>query len=126
MWEFWASYSGILIASLTTHAHFGRARIRDRPTRSPVMPRRSSRWKSLQLLRLEDRLTPALAVGLSTDNLLLFFDTATPGTIERVTPITGLQAGENLVGIDARPADRLLYGVGSTNQLYTINISTGA
>jgi hypothetical protein len=40
-------------------------------------------------------------------------------------PLVGLQAGETLVGIDLRPANQTLYGVGSTSRLYTINPLTG-
>jgi len=40
--------------------------------------------------------------------------------------ITGLQAGENILGIDFRPATGQLYGLGSTSRLYVINAGTGA
>ena len=40
-------------------------------------------------------------------------------------PVTGLQAGETLVGIDVRPANSVLYGVGSTSRVYTVNPLTG-
>jgi hypothetical protein len=40
-------------------------------------------------------------------------------------PVTGLQQGESLLGIDFRPANGLLYGVGSSNRLYTVNPRTG-
>jgi len=46
-----------------------------------------------------------------------------PGS--RVT-VTGLAAGERLVGIDTRPANGQLYGVGSTSRLYVIDPATGA
>jgi hypothetical protein len=63
---------------------------------------------------------------LTASNKLLSFDRATPGTIRTTATVTGLQAGENLVGIDFRPADGLLYGVGSTGRIYTLNGTTGA
>lgn len=73
---------------------------------------------------------PAVVTGdvfvLTASNKLLSFDRATPGTIRSTATITGLQAGENLLGIDFRPADGLLYGVGSTGRLYTLNGGTGA
>ena len=40
--------------------------------------------------------------------------------------ITGLQGGESLLGIDFRPADALLYGLGSSGRVYSINTATGA
>jgi hypothetical protein len=63
--------------------------------------------------------------GVTTTNNLLTFDSATPGTASSVA-ITGLQAGENILGIDLRPANGQLYALGSTSRLYTINPATGA
>ena len=40
--------------------------------------------------------------------------------------ITGLQAGEQLLDIDFRPANNMLYGVGSSSRVYVINPMTGA
>src|SRR5688572_9700473 len=57
---------------------------------------------------------------------LLRFDSATPGTIDASVPISGLQAGESLLGIDFRPASGVLYGLGSTNRLYTIDAGGAA
>jgi hypothetical protein len=62
--------------------------------------------------------------GLTTGSLVTF-DSATPGTISASVAITGLQAGETLLGIDRRPSNGLLYGLGSTNRIYTINTTTG-
>ena len=73
---------------------------------------------------------PAVVTGdvfvLTASNKLLSFDRAAPGTIRSAVTVTGLQAGENLLGIDFRPADGQLYGVGSTGRIYTLNGSTGA
>ncbi len=73
---------------------------------------------------------PAATVGdvvaLIASNRLVSFDRATPGTIRSNVLVTGLQSGENLVGIDVRPADGMLYGVGSTGRLYTLDAATGA
>ena len=63
--------------------------------------------------------------GVTTTNNLLTFDSATPGTASSVA-ITGLQAGESVLGIDLRPANGQLYALGSTSRLYTINPATGA
>ena len=63
---------------------------------------------------------------LTNSNKLLSFDRATPATIRTAVTVTGLQAGENLLGIDFRPADGQLYGVGSTGRIYTLNGVTGA
>ncbi|TSD74594.1 DUF4394 domain-containing protein [Janthinobacterium sp. KBS0711] len=63
---------------------------------------------------------------LTASNKLLSFDRATPATIRSTATVTGLQAGENLLGIDFRPADGQLYGVGSTGRIYILNGVTGA
>ncbi|MES2446485.1 MAG: DUF4394 domain-containing protein [Bacteroidota bacterium] len=41
-------------------------------------------------------------------------------------PITGLQSGETILGMDMRPTNGQLYALGSTNRLYTVNIGNGA
>ena len=67
-----------------------------------------------------------LVYGVTTTNLLISFNSGTPGTILSSVAITGLQAGETILGIDFRPATKQLYGLGNTSRLYTINLSTGA
>ena len=61
-----------------------------------------------------------------TSGNLLRFDSATPGTIDSTTPLTGLLAAENIFAIDFRPATGQLYGIGSTGQLYMIDTTTAA
>lgn len=63
--------------------------------------------------------------ALTVSNRLISFDSATPGATS-TRNITGLRAGEQLVGIDFRPADGRLYGVSTFNTLYTIDLTTGA
>jgi hypothetical protein len=63
--------------------------------------------------------------GLTTTGDLVGFDSASPGTISSRVAITGLQVGETLLGIDRRPENGLLYGLGSTSRIYTINTTTG-
>ena len=80
---------------------------------------------------------PASAAGpaniiyaLTNNNQLLRFAAGSPGTlIGAAIPVTGLQGGENLVGIDFRPATGGLYGLGvngAVGRLYLINPVTGA
>lgn len=64
--------------------------------------------------------------GLTASNKLLTFSSGTPGTIASTTAITGLAAGENLVGIDFRPLTGQLYAASTQNRIYTINPTTGA
>jgi len=74
---------------------------------------------------LETRDVPTTLLGLTTGNALVRFDSGSPGTIQSTVAVTGLQAGENLVGIDYRPASGQLVGVGSTNRIYFIDAVTG-
>jgi len=57
---------------------------------------------------------------------LIAFGALTPGTRISQVAITGLAAGETIVGIDFRPANDTLYAVSSTSRRYTINVTTGA
>ncbi|HEX8615387.1 MAG TPA: DUF4394 domain-containing protein [Telluria sp.] len=47
-------------------------------------------------------------------------------TVRTNVALSGLQASETLLGIDFRPIDGQLYGVGSSGRIYTVNPSTGA
>ena len=59
--------------------------------------------------------------GLTVNNQLIRFKNNNPNTIESAVSITGLQPGETLLGIDFRPANGMLYGLGSTSRIYVIN-----
>ena len=65
-----------------------------------------------------------------TQNLVAFTATA-PGTFTSTLPITGLTAGQTLVGLDARPNTGQLFALGynptgTQTQLYILNPITGA
>lgn len=64
-----------------------------------------------------------------SNNTLISFDTSNPDNLNASIPITGLAAGQNLVGIDFRPQNGKLYGIASDGmgnaQLYAISIQTG-
>jgi len=70
--------------------------------------------------------TSVTIYGVTTSNQLVRFNAATPGTVTTVGTISGLQAGENILGIDFRPATGQLYALGSSGRLYTINLTNGA
>lgn len=62
--------------------------------------------------------------GLTTDNTLFNFDSATPGTISNGLAVSGfVSSNETLRAIDFRPASGQLYAIGSFGQLYTLNTS---
>lgn len=59
------------------------------------------------------------AYGLTGDGSLVRFDAANPSRAERVGAITGLAAGERLVGIDFCPVTGELYGLGDKSNTCT-------
>lgn len=64
-------------------------------------------------------------VGLTTTNMLVHFDSGTPGFATGMT-ISGLSGtDERLLGIDLRPATGKLYGLSDQGRLYTLNWMTG-
>jgi hypothetical protein len=78
---------------------------------------------------------PTIIFGYNpTNKHVVSFDATIPGTLLTDVLLTGLLAGENLVGIDFRPSNGLLYAVASTgvdgtvggDRLVTIDTSTGA
>jgi hypothetical protein len=64
-------------------------------------------------------------IALTTDNQLITLDSAAPTTGQAVR-ISGLAAGERLLGLDSRPTTGLLYSLSNTGKLYTLDASTGA
>lgn len=66
------------------------------------------------------------AIAVTASNKLLKFNAGIPGRILTTLNITGLQAGETLLGIDYRVSKDQLYALGSTGRLYTVNEDTGA
>jgi hypothetical protein len=61
--------------------------------------------------------------------LLAKFDTATPGDVTTIGPVSGLLGppGSDLItAIDFRPSDGRLYAISNQNRVYTIDTSTGA
>ncbi|MDB4962858.1 MAG: Calx-beta protein [Myxococcales bacterium] len=85
-------------------------------------------------LRGVTRATPQTNVfGVTTDNKLVRINLADPSMVTVVSDpmlmppvdtITGLAAGEQLVGVDVRPGSNVMYGVGSLGAIYTLNAST--
>ena len=68
---------------------------------------------------------PQTVVAVTADGALITFNAGTPRQIDARLPVTGLAAGERLVGIDYRVARGVLYGLGSTGRLYTLDAATG-
>ena len=79
------------------------------------------------LFTLTSRAAPALAeevIAVTADKALVTFDTATPQLIESTRVITGITG--NVVAIDVRPADGMLYAVTDDSRLYRIDPATGS
>lgn len=68
---------------------------------------------------------PESILCLTAGGVLAQIDSRVPGAVFRAVPVSGLAIGETLVGIDFRPSTRVLYGVGSSSRLYTIDPTTG-
>lgn len=66
-----------------------------------------------------------LIYGVTLDQTLINWDSATPGTLLGGSPIWGMAANEVVRGLDFRPATGELIAVGSFSRLYTINPSNG-
>lgn len=66
-----------------------------------------------------------LLYGVDTNNRLISFSSDRPTSITRLA-ITGLQPGEQLVGLDRRPANGEMVGLGSTSRIYRLTVATGA
>src|SRR5688572_17995461 len=64
-------------------------------------------------------------IALTSGNRLLFFDSATPGTVTKLI-ITNTVGNETLLGIDFRPLTGDLYGFAPSGRLYVLNLTSGA
>ena len=73
-------------------------------------------------------------IGLTSNNELVTFESGKPNQTTSVVPITGLRAGETVVGIDFRPSDSdgnsvnssgKLYAVTNQSRLYIVDPATG-
>ncbi|MCX2575606.1 DUF4394 domain-containing protein [Pedobacter sandarakinus] len=69
--------------------------------------------------------TEPVAYAVSNNNELLIFNPMAATPTISIKAITGIQAGESILGIDMRPLTGQLYALGSTSRVYTINMSSG-
>ena len=63
--------------------------------------------------------------GVTAEDRLIRFTSDGPGAVQSSVPIGGLADGENVVGIDVRPADDHLYAVTTGNRALIVNPITG-
>ena len=77
-------------------------------------------------VRTAEAQTPGAGlIGLTKDNRLVRFSPSDPSRLLGSVQITGVVFGEQLLGIDYRPATGQLYALSSFDKLYTINATTG-
>jgi truncated hemoglobin YjbI len=63
--------------------------------------------------------------AITSANTLITFDTKAPAAATAPVILTGLAAGEKVVGLTIRPANGKLYGLGTSNRLYEIDRASG-
>jgi hypothetical protein len=66
------------------------------------------------------------AFAVTASNKLIRFNPGVPNAINNSISITGLGGGENIVGLDFRPATGLLFALSDANRIYSISTTTGA
>jgi uncharacterized protein (TIGR03382 family) len=64
-------------------------------------------------------------VGVTTTGNVVRFSPSAPGTFLSNQPITGLNQGDRIQGIDFRPQTGEIIALGETTQLYSLNAMTG-
>jgi len=65
-------------------------------------------------------------VALTDGGRLVTFNNTSPQKLCTTSTVSGLQAGESLHSIDARPSSSAIYGLGSSGRIYSVNVATGA
>ncbi len=65
-------------------------------------------------------------VAVTAQHELMVFNAGEPGRILERRPVTGLDAGDALVGIDYRVARGVLYALSQAGRLYTLDVPSGA
>ncbi|KAA6439001.1 DUF4394 domain-containing protein [Dyadobacter flavalbus] len=88
---------------------------------------------SFSLLSCEDHRVPPteqalpdrIFYALSDNNQLHEINVKNTGTPLRSFPVTGMESGDKLAGIDFRPANGQLYAISVQSNLYQINVKSG-
>lgn len=89
---------------------------------------RVSRWLVVAALAASPAaaLAQETLVGVSTTGSVYTFSSLAPTVPLSTAAITGLNAGDRVLGIDYRPSNGTIVAIGESNQLYTLNPTTGA
>jgi len=105
-------FTALLSAALASHSQSGSNRDDDRGSS------RASRCDSGDGSR---RASSLQVVGLTDDQRLICFNEKKPGDARDLGYVSGLMAGDVLVGIDFRVQDKKLYGVSRTGGIYILD-----
>lgn len=68
---------------------------------------------------------PETVLALTADGQLLRVNAGQPRRVQASVPVTGLKPGDSLVGMDFRVAKGVLFALGKSGQIYTLNAQTG-
>ena len=85
-------------------------------------------WLSLAARPVAHAASSVSIFALTTNNTLVQFNSATPGTIISTVPISGILGSENIVGIDFQPGTGQLFAAafnGASDHVYVIDPGTG-
>lgn len=85
-------------------------------------------WRALALSALAVGAAGAHAVtvyGITETRQLVSWDSSAPNQLLSGVFYSGLAVNEQILGIDFRPANGLLYAVGTFGNIYTLNTTTG-
>lgn len=79
---------------------------------------------------IPSQITGSLLYGITASNFLIGFDSNLPSVIRVAYPVTGITAGQTIVGMDSRPLTGQIYLLGydasnGNSQLYTLDRNTG-
>ena len=80
---------------------------------------------TLALFTLTGAASAETAWAVDSRALLISFDTNFPAFVRSIRLIQGLQPGEGIMAIDFRPANKKLYGLGSSSRVYVIDTESG-
>jgi uncharacterized protein DUF4394 len=69
---------------------------------------------------------PGELLGVTVNDRLVSFNRGAPGKLCTNAAITGLNAGEGILGVDIRPADGDLYALTDGGKVVTLDVATGA
>jgi Domain of unknown function (DUF4394) len=111
-------FTALLSAALASHSQSG-SRDYDRDERDDDRgSSRASRCESGDGIR---RASSLEVVGLTDDQRLICFNEKKPGDARDLGYVSGLMAGDVLIGIDFRVQDKKLYGVSRTGGVYILD-----